>query len=633
LDLSGLNEQQHRAVTHPGGPVLVTAGPGSGKSRVLTHRAAYLIEQGIPASRLLLLTFTNKAADEMAERVKLLTGGSVEGMWMGTFHSTCVKLLRNQGVKFVIADEHDRRDMLGSAMERIGIDPKSISPGLVGDAISRMKNDLVGVNALCTDPERYSEAYGLHFAPVADIWRAYENIKSDQNALDFDDLLFEAVAMLANYPDVANYYRELFLHILVDEAQDTNKAQFELVKLLVGQHRNVFLCGDLDQSIYGWRGADFRNMMEFAEFFHDSDYIQLGQNYRSTGVIVNASSELIGQNTGRFYVSLFTRNEEGNPIRLLKRFNADEESEAIKSEIVRLHEQGIDYKEIAVLYRINALSADVETALRLAGIPYQVVGAYKFFDRKEVRDFLAYAKLIVNPVDGLNLSRIINVPKRGLGQKSIDSIREFAGSRSMDMLEAIRDPEIRSVLSKQAYRGLLQFTQLLDEMTRYVNYPNVFFQELLNRSAYSNYLRDQYNESAAMDRIDNLQALVNIAARWSEGVGGSLEEFLMFVSLMSDADDKQDNDTVKLMTIHAAKGLEFDAVFVRAVEDDILPHSRCSSPDEREEERRLLYVAMTRAKKLLYMTIARFRRVWGKETQMEPSPFLREIPVGLTEER
>jgi DNA helicase-2/ATP-dependent DNA helicase PcrA len=621
-------KQQVFDLTVPKSHAYIANGIVNHNTRVLTHRVACLIEQGIPADRLLLLTFTNKAADEMVERIKHLTGAQVQGKWMGTFHSICVKLLRNQGLKFVIVDERDRQDLMRSAMERVDIDPNQISPTPIIDAISIMKNELIGVRDYLLDPVRYAGQFGYETYQdfISSAWPKYEEIKQEQNGLDFDDLLYETVVMLAHHPNIADYYREWFQHILVDEMQDTNRAQSELITLLTGEHRNVFVVGDADQSIFCWRGADFRNIMNFTDTFPDAEYIQLGQNYRSTSSIVQASASLIEHNVERFDVDLFTANDTGHPIQLWHCFNADDESARIVQEIVRLHSQGVKYSDIAILYRINALSADMEAALRTTGIPYQVVGAYKFFDRKEIRDFIAYAKFAINPVDGLHLGRVVNTPKRGLGEKTLEAVRDFAFSKGVGLLEVLEDPTLRDVVTKPAYRGLMDFAQVTNELVRYVNKPSAFFQGVINLTNYASHLRSQYDESAAKDRMDNIQALINVAAKWEESNDGGLDDFLIYVSLLSDADDRNDNDTVKLMTIHAAKGLEFDSVFVRAVEDGTIPHVRSSTPEGREEERRLLYVAMTRAKRLLHLTHCSFRRVWGKEARMEPSPFLLEIP-------
>lgn len=634
MDLSQLNEQQRRAVIHEGGPVLVTAGPGSGKTRTLTNRVAYLVEQGVPTQRLLLLTFTNKAADEMVERIEALTGESVQGMWMGTFHSICVKILRNQGLDFIIVDERDKQDLMRSAMERAGIDPNSVSPRPIADAISIMKNELVGVEQYEQRAAHFAGEYGFqtHLENVLQVWPEYEDLKNQQNGLDFDDLLFETVMMLANHTEIGDYYREWFLHILVDEMQDTNAAQAELITLLVGEHRNVFVAGDLDQSIYGWRGADFRNIMNFTEMFPDAEHIELGHNYRSTSCIVQASAALIANNADRFDIDLFTSNDEGRPIQVWNCFNADEEAERIVGEIHRLHRQGVDYGDMAVFYRMNALSADVENALRIAGTPYQVVGAYKFFDRKEIRDFLAYAKFAVNPVDSLYLGRVVNTPKRGVGEKTLESVRDFAFDEAMEFMEALQDSRLRDEVTKTAYRGLMDFAQIVDELVCHVNSPSKFFQQVLNTTSYVDYLRKQHDEEVVLDRRDNIQALINVAASWEESHEGGLDEFLVYLSLLSDADDREDSDAVKLMTIHASKGLEFPVVFVRAVEEDIIPHSRSHGPEGREEERRLLYVAMTRAERLLYLTHCSFRRMWGREQQAHPSPFLAEIPNEYTRE-
>jgi DNA helicase-2/ATP-dependent DNA helicase PcrA len=634
LDLTQLNEQQRKAVTYGDGPVLVTAGPGSGKTRTLTHRVAYLVEQGVPPQQLLLLTFTNKAANEMVERIEELTGEEVQGMWMGTFHSICVKILRNQGLKFVIVDERDRQDLMRSAMERAGIDPNAVSPRPIIDAVSMMKNELIGPKQYEEDPAYYSGEYGFqtHMENVLRAWPEYEELKGEQGGLDFDDLLFETVMMLANHSQIADYYRDWFQHIMVDEMQDTNKAQAELVVLLCGDNRNVFVVGDADQSIYGWRGADFRNIMNFTDMFPDAEHIELGQNYRSTSSIVQASAALIENNAERFDVDLFTHNDCGNPIKVWNCFNADEEADRIVQEIHQLHGHGVEYGDIAVLYRINALSADVENALRMTGIPYQVVGAYKFFDRKEIRDFLAYAKFAANPVDGLHLGRVINTPRRGIGEKTLESVRDFAFDEGVDFMEALQEGGVRDVVNKPAYRGLMEFAQIMDELVCHIDRPSEFFRQVLNLTDYVAYLRTQYDEEGVRDRRDNIQALINVAASWEETRSGGLDDFLVYLSLMSDADDRDSSDTVKLMSIHASKGLEFEVVFVRAVEEDVIPHSRSHGPEGREEERRLLYVAMTRAERLLYLTHCSFRRMWGREQKAFPSPFLAEIPDEFIQE-
>ncbi len=624
--LDGLNPVQLAAVTHPGGPLLVVAGAGSGKTRVLTRRIAWLIrQQNVSPFEVLAITFTNKAADEMKHRVAELVGPVAQRMWVSTFHAACVRILRRDanrlGYKssFTIYDEADANRLVSYVLRDLNMDTKKLPPRVVHGIISAAKNDLV-------DFETYAaQARTIYDRRIAEVYREYQHRLLAASAMDFDDLLLVTVNLLQACEDVRRYYQERFRHILVDEYQDTNKAQNELVLMLAQGHRNVCVVGDTDQSVYRWRGADIRNILQFEEAFPDTTVVVLEQNYRSTQLILDAANAVIANNSMRKPKSLWTEQVGGELITTYHAEDEHDEGRWIASEIARLHAGGrYTWGDVAVFYRANAQSRSVEEELVRRNISYKVVGGTKFYDRREIKDVLAYLKAVVNPTDEVSLKRIVNVPKRGIGDTSVDRLERWARANNRPFDEALRQAEAAGVTGK-AQAAIRDLVSLLDELRADLGGPVTVIEAILHRTGYRAELEAEHTIESE-GRLDNLDELLGAASEADD-----IDQFLEQVSLVADADEiVDDQSNVLLMTLHTAKGLEFPVVFVIGMEDGVFPHLRSlGEPDELEEERRLAYVGFTRAKERLYLTHAWCRNLWGQTLYNPPSRFLREVPASL----
>ncbi len=635
-----LNPEQREAVEHPAGPLLVLAGAGSGKTRVLTARVARLIEQGVAPDRILAVTFTNKAAGEMRERIEGLIGRSTRGLWIGTFHSVAARLLRRESVhttrdrSFTIYDEDDSVRALKDVMERAGYDPKRWSPRAVRHRISSCKNALVG-------PAEYAvAAYDLLSGVVSDVYPAYQELLARRNAYDFDDLLFETVGLLEGDGGVGERYAARFEHVLVDEYQDTNRAQYRMVKALAARHGNLCVVGDDDQSIYGWRGADLRNILDFERDFPGAHVVRLEQNYRSTAAILEVANAVIACNVDRKPKRLRTERERGDPIGVVRCGDERHEAAWAAREIERArHGHALD--DFAVLYRTNAQSRAFEEAFRRAGLAYRIVGGVPFYERREIKDVLAYLQLLVNPADDVAARRVVNTPRRGIGAKTEQVLSDVALRERTTFLEACRRAEEHPQLGPRAVSSVLDFVAIIGRLGDAVGQrPLPELVELVwTATGYLDELEAQ-RTIEAQGRIENIKELASVAADFvSLQPDATLAEFLERIALISEADALDDDgdgpqSRLVLMTMHNAKGLEYPVVFVIGMEDSVFPHHRAlSDPDELEEERRLCYVAFTRARERLYVTSAWSRTLFGATNANPPSRILREIPPELLEVR
>jgi ATP-dependent DNA helicase UvrD/PcrA len=640
--LAGLNGPQREAVTFGEGPLLILAGAGSGKTRALTHRVAWLLATGrAHPNQILAITFTNKAAEEMRERVASLVGGVSRRMWVMTFHAACARLLRMEAERlgytsrFTIYDEADSLRMLKRCLEELEVDSKRYPPRAVRARISDAKNQLI-------DAETYLETAGGAFEQiVGQAYRLYERRMLDANSMDFDDLLMRTVNVLELFEDVRRRYRERFRWVLVDEYQDTNHAQYRLLQLLCGEDGNLTVVGDEDQSIYGFRGAEVRNILEFTIDFKDAYVVKLEQNYRSTETVLEAANGVISHNTGRLGKNLWSDLGEGEKIHVAELEDEHAEARFVAGAIEELIDQtGLTRDEIAVFYRTNAHSRVLEDILVRYELPYQVIGGTKFYERAEIKDAIAYLQLLVNPADEVSFSRVINSPRRGIGATSQGRLLNHANTTGRTIWEIALEPEAVPGLAAAAIRSISRFTELIEELRAEFEGGAVadLLKALLERSGYLDALRAERTIEAE-GRIENLEELVGVAAEFDanrEVEGPSeispLEEFLQAISLYTDQDDlKRDESKVTLMTLHNAKGLEYDAVFIIGCEEGVFPHSRSLEEGNEEEERRLCYVGITRARKRLWMTHARSRRMFaGRETGF-PSRFLSELPENLVE--
>ncbi|MGI9595032.1 MAG: DNA helicase PcrA [Acidimicrobiales bacterium] len=625
----GLNPAQLDAVTHEGGPLLVVAGAGSGKTRVLTRRIAWLIEQGASPFEILAITFTNKAADEMKQRVAELVGPVAQKMWVSTFHSACVRILRREAKvidfpsNFTIYDQADSVRLVGYVIRDLGLDPKRFQPRSIQNVISSAKNE--GLRA-----DQFSErAHALLEKKAADVYSEYQRRLQQSSAMDFDDLLLNTVRLFRESPESLATYQERFSHLLVDEYQDTNGVQNELVVRLAERNRNVTVVGDSDQSVYRFRGADIRNIIQFEDAFPDTTVVLLEQNYRSTQTILDAANAVIANNFGRKPKSLWTDEGRGDKI---IRFHADDEvdeSQYVASELAQLHDAA-EYRwgDMAVFYRTNAQSMVLEDYFMRVGIPYKVVGGTRFYDRREIKDAVAYLKAAANPADEVSVKRIVNVPKRGVGDTSIGKIDSFAKMHGMTFTEGLRRAADAGVSGKGA-KGIAAYLSLMDGFSEALEKgPSAALEAILRDTGYIAELEDQ-NSIEAEGRLENLQTLVGGALDFE-----TVDEFLEQVSLVTDSDEiDEDDSAVVLMTLHGAKGLEFPVVVILGMEDGIFPHMRSmTDPDEMEEERRLAYVGITRAQERLYVTHAWARMLFGQTQYNPPSRFLDEIPAELITE-
>jgi len=628
-----LNPVQEAAVVHEDGPVLVIAGAGSGKTRVLTRRIAHLIEQGVSPFSILAITFTNKAAQEMKDRVGALVGPVAEKMWVSTFHSACVRILRRDAAKigypssFTIYDQADAQRLVSYILREMNVDSKRFPPRAVHGQISAAKNDGLG------PAEFAAQATEPLAKKVAEVYREYQARLAAAGAMDFDDLLTQTVRLFAEFPDVLEYYQRRFTHVLVDEYQDTNRVQNELVCLLGAAHHNVFVVGDSDQSIYRFRGADVRNILDFDKAFPDRDLIVLDQNYRSTQTILDAANAVIANNAARAPKRLWTDGGAGEAIRRYQAESEDDEAAWVANRIARLHADH-DYRwgDVAVFYRTNSQSRVLEEAMFRAGVPYRVIGGTRFYDRREIKDALAYVRAVVNPADEVSIKRILNVPKRGIGATSVGRIESWCRLHGTSFGDGLRRVDDIG-LSGRAPRAIAGFVELLDDLADVVERgPAALLEEALERSGYAAELVAEHSVEAD-GRLENLAELVGTARAYD-----TVDEFLEQVSLVADTDQlpgtvvDADASQVLLMTLHAAKGLEFPVVFLVGLEDGVFPHLRSlGEPRELEEERRLAYVGITRARERLYLTHAWARTLWGATQYNPPSRFIEEIPESLVE--
>jgi DNA helicase-2/ATP-dependent DNA helicase PcrA len=645
--LAGLNDPQREAVSYGEGPQLILAGAGSGKTRVLTHRIAYLVATGVAKpNEILAITFTNKAAGEMRDRAGLLVGRQVRAMWVMTFHSACARMLRAEAQRlgytrqFTIYDTADTRRLIKRCLDELGIDPKRFTPASVGSQISDAKNKL-------RDAEAYGQMVGSFFEQtVADVYRSYERELHRMNAMDFDDLLVRAVNVLELFPEVRERYANGFRHVLVDEYQDTNHAQYRWLQLLAGEHRNLMVVGDDAQSIYGFRGADITNILEFEDSFPDAHVVKLEQNYRSTQTILDAANAVIRNNRGQKPKSLWTEIGQGDPIKIRELDDEHAEARYVTGEIQRLVDEGASRSEIAVFYRTNSQSRVLEDTLVRAEIAYQVIGGTKFYDRAEIKDAVAYLTVLVNPQDVGAFTRIVNSPRRGIGSTTISRLLAHANTTGETVWELAAAPEDVPGLGAAAIKSLRRFMgtmEVLQERAASATPISTLLKEVLSETGYLETLENE-RTIEAQGRVENLEELVNVAVEFAgansigESAGadspgdGGLADFLQSVALVADADIREDDEgLVTLMTLHNAKGLEYPIVFMIGCEEGVFPHSRALDEGGLEEERRLAYVGITRAERDLYLTSARTRTVFGARNFGAPSRFIGEIPIELTD--
>jgi DNA helicase II / ATP-dependent DNA helicase PcrA len=637
--LAGLNEPQRAAVLHGEGPLLVLAGAGSGKTAVLVRRIAHLLatEQARPEN-ILAITFTNRAAQEMRERVAELVGDQARTMWVMTFHSACARILRREagrlGYKstFTIYDQQDALRLVKQCMGELEIDPKRHAPRAILSHISEAKNQLL-------DAAGYRDRIGSFFEQTAaDIYELYEKRLHAMNAMDFDDLLFRSVNVLELFSDVLERYQNAFFHILVDEYQDTNHAQYRLIELLAGERRNVCVVGDDDQSIYAFRGADIRNILEFEQTFPDASVIKLEQNYRSTQTVLSAANAVVKNNLGRKHKSLWTSLQQGDPVEVYELDDEHAEARFIAGEIERLADEGCSRTDIAVFYRTNAQSRVLEDTLVRYGVAYQVIGGTKFYERAEIKDALAYLTLLVNPQDLVALARVINQPRRGIGEASQTRLINHANTLGESVLALAHNPDSIPGVSGSASRAIKGFAETISELQDLRDTLSVseLLQETLSRTGYRQALEGE-RTIEAQGRVENLDELVGVAREFDATPLESdelspLEAFLQQLALFSDQDALEDSrGLVTLMTLHSAKGLEFPIVFIIGLEDGVFPHSRAIESGDLEEERRLLYVGITRAKQRLTLSSAAVRSLYGSRQRALRSRFLTEIPNNLVE--
>lgn len=629
--LEGLNEAQIAAVRQTSGPLLILAGAGSGKTKTVAHRVAYLMQhEAIWPNEILAVTFTNKAARELRERVWRLTEAKGREVprsympWMGTFHGICVRLLRQDGAaikiapNYVIYDEDDRQGLIKQAMKELSIDAQQVKPRAVSGIISNAKNELK------TPEDMEASATYPQARNIARIYAGYERLRKAAGALDFDDLLIETVRLLRDCPDIRKKWQEQFKHIFIDEYQDTNAAQYMIVKYLVGKDQNICVVGDDWQSIYSWRGADFTNILNFERDYPSATVIKLEQNYRSTSAILTAAQAVISKNKVRTDKNLWTDIGEGAPVEVHATYDEMEEASLVAGRIAtHASMKARRYSDFAVLYRMNAQSAALERAFRLQRIPYQLVGGVRFYDRKEIKDIIAYLRVIYQPSDRLSFSRIVNVPTRGIGVTSLERFLIWQGKTGLDIIDAlchVHESDGLTPKAKTALGALGKHLRDLQSMVQEESAPADIIERLVKVTNYRDYLRD--GTPQAEEREENIGSLISDVK-----VFASLSEFLEEAALISSADDAAGGDKVTLMTLHAAKGLEFPVVFMVGMEEGIFPHSRIydAGPAELEEERRLCYVGMTRAREELHLTYARARLQFGQRTYNEVSRFIADM--------
>lgn len=632
--LAGLNKEQQQAVKTTEGPLLIMAGAGSGKTRVLTHRIAYiLLEKGVNPYNILAITFTNKAAREMKERINVILGGAADEIWISTFHSMCVRILRRDidriGINrnFTILDTTDQLSVIKGILKDKNIDSKKFDPRGILSAISSAKNELI-------DAKQYGKYTGNYFENiVSDVFEEYEKRLLKNHSLDFDDLIMKTIQLFKRVPEVLEYYQRKFQYIHVDEYQDTNKAQYQLVHLLAAKFQNLCVVGDSDQSIYGWRGADIANILSFEKDYPNAKVILLEQNYRSTKNILQVANHVISNNVKRKPKNLWTDNEKGEKIQYYRADTEQGEALFVTGKIKELVEtKQRKFSDFAILYRTNAQSRAMEEMLVKANIPYTIVGGTKFYDRKEIKDLLAYLRLVANLDDDTSFVRIINVPKRGIGATSLDRIAQYALQNEMSMFRALGEVE-RIGLSAKAMKACREFYQMLSGLNQMQEYLSVMelTEEIIKRTEYREMLQAEKTLEAE-SRLENIDEFLSVTKNFEESSEDqTLVAFLTDLALVADIDqlDKEENvkDTVVLMTLHSAKGLEFPVVFLIGLEEGVFPHSRSlMEENDMEEERRLMYVGITRAEEELYITNAQIRTLYGHTNINPASRFIEEIP-------
>ena len=634
--LEGLNEPQRDAVLHGEGPLLILAGAGSGKTRVLTHRIAHLVGSGqARPSEILAITFTNKSAQEMRERVEALVGRQARAMWVMTFHSACARMLRADAERlgytrgFTIYDEQDSLRLVKNCVDELDVDPKRFAPRGIRRQISDAKNQLL-------DAEAYRIKVSSFFEQTAaDVYELYEQRLHAANAMDFDDLLFRCVNLFELFPEVRDRYRRAFRHVLVDEYQDTNRAQYRWLRLLTEEHRNLAVVGDDDQSVYAFRGADLRNILEFEHDYPDAEVIKLEQNYRSTQTILNASNAVIANNRSRKEKFLWSELGEGEPVHVRELEDEHAEARFVVNEIERLVDEGESRDEIAVFYRTNAQSRVLEDNLVRYGVAYQVIGGTRFYERKEIKDALAYLTLLVNPSDTVAFGRVVNEPKRGIGGTSQARITNYANTLGEPVWEVAAQPDRIPALGTAAIKAVGRFMSVMERLRERVDGGagvGDLLAETLEESGYTDALRAERTVESQV-RLENLDELVGVAREYdATAEEGSVEEFLQQIALFSEQDNLADEQgIVTLMTLHNAKGLEYGTVFILGLEDGVFPHMRSIEAGDLEEERRLAYVGITRAKRQLYLSHARTRALFGNRDWNLRSRFIDEIPIEFTD--
>lgn len=634
-----LNDRQCEAVKHTEGPLLITAGAGSGKTKVLTCRIAHLLELGVAPYRILAITFTNKAAKEMKERVTNLVGAQADSIWLSTFHSFCAKLLRFEidgfhgyTRNFTIYDSSDQLVLVKDCLKKLNLDDKQFTPRSVLGTISSAKNVLMDAKAFA------AKASDFYEQKVADVYALYQEKLRENNAVDFDDLLFLAVRLLQENEEVREKYQSRFQYILVDEYQDTNHAQYALTKILAARWRNICVVGDADQSIYAWRGADIRNIIDFTRDYPDAASIKLEQNYRSTKTILHAANAVIDNNESRPKKTLWTENPTGNKIIHYQAQTEHDEADYIAGVIYNRHEISHEpYGDMAILFRTNAQSRVLEEKLMRYAIPYTMVGGTKFYDRKEIKDVLAYLRLLYNPEDSLSLTRIINVPKRNIGATTMEHVAAYAEEQGISLFEALSSTDEIPV-TKRARTSLENFAAMIFDLLNDIEGKDVLslIETVIKQTGYGDMLdKEAEHDPQGESRKENVGEFLSVAKDYMDSnPEGNLQDFLENVALVSDVDDFESSDSkVTLMTLHAAKGLEFPVVFLTGLDEGLFPHSRTLlDPAQVEEERRLAYVGITRAERQLYVTNAVTRTMYGRISAYMPSRFLAEIPPQFMED-
>jgi DNA helicase-2/ATP-dependent DNA helicase PcrA len=636
--LATLNPAQREAAEAIKGPVLILAGPGSGKTRVITHRVAYLVKLcGISPHHIMAVTFTNKAAREMRERLEQLLGQATEALTLGTFHAICARILRGEGKaiglesSFVIYDEDDQLRLVKQILEELNLDPKQHVPQALRSAIDAAKSRLIS-------PEGYGKGVSSYFEEIVHrLYQRYQQLLSQSQAVDFDDLLMKTVQLFRDHPEILTRYQSRYIHILVDEFQDTNIAQYELMKQLAVKYRNLCVVGDPDQSIYSWRFADLRNILSFEKDYPEAKVVFLEQNYRSTKTILEVASDVISTNVLRKPKKLWTENEDGAPVTVIESYSAEEEAQSVVNEIEKLAgQEHVSFKDCAVMYRVNAQSRVLEETFLRYGLPYRLVGGTRFYHRQEIKDIIAYLRVIHNPQDNVSLLRVINVPGRGIGEKTIGTLQSWAKAHDTSLFGAIRQirhdaiaGESKQSFPSRAIQALAGFDALMGEFIaqRHQLSLSGLVDAILEHTGYRAYIQDKEDGD---ERWENIMEFRNVASEYSElDTEEALAAFLEKVSLVSDIDELDGRaDAVTLITLHQAKGLEFPAVFIVGLEEGILPHRRSfDDPEEMEEERRLCYVGITRAKKRLYLLRSYRRNLFGGSTANPPSRFLQDISL------